>query len=105
MPRAVRSLAVIGLSWILCSCTQSMTQPMAEDLRFPSGFLFGTAIAGFQTEMGCPTVPAAECEDRNSDWYTFITAPSLVADKTQFIAGDPPSAGPGFYALYAGDLA
>jgi beta-glucosidase/6-phospho-beta-glucosidase/beta-galactosidase len=75
-----------------------------EDLRFPKGFLFGTAIAGFQAEMGCPTVDPARCEDRHSDWYDFITRPELVQDPGLFIAGDPPSAGPGFYELYPHDL-
>jgi beta-glucosidase/6-phospho-beta-glucosidase/beta-galactosidase len=75
-----------------------------EDLTFPQGFLFGSAIAGFQAEMGCPTVPASQCEDRNSDWYTFITRPELVHDAGLFLDGDPPSSGPGFYELYQQDL-
>jgi beta-glucosidase/6-phospho-beta-glucosidase/beta-galactosidase len=41
--------------------------------KFPKGFLFGTAIAGFQADMGCPTLPASQCEDPHSDWYAFIT--------------------------------
>jgi beta-glucosidase/6-phospho-beta-glucosidase/beta-galactosidase len=76
----------------------------SEDLTFPKGFLFGSAIAGFQVEMGCPTVPAAKCEDRNSDWYTWITKPELLADSGLYLEGDPPTAGPGFYELYQQDL-
>ena len=76
----------------------------AEDLTFPKGFLFGTATAGFQVEMGCPTIAAARCEDPNSDWYTWITDPTLIADKALSIAGTPPSQGPGFYELYPQDL-
>lgn len=75
-----------------------------EDLTLPKGFLFGSAIAGFQVEMGCPTVNAADCEDRNSDWYTWITNPALVSDPMLFIEGDPPSSGPGFFELYPQDL-
>jgi beta-glucosidase/6-phospho-beta-glucosidase/beta-galactosidase len=75
-----------------------------EDLTLPKGFLYGSAIAGFQVEMGCPTVNAAECEDRNSDWYTWITKPELLADSNLFLEGDPPSSGPGFYELYPQDL-
>ena len=75
-----------------------------QDVRFSSRFLYGTAIAGFQTEMGCPTLAAADCEDRHSDWYDFITNPALVSAPNLFIAGDPPSAGPGFYELYEQDL-
>jgi beta-glucosidase/6-phospho-beta-glucosidase/beta-galactosidase len=76
----------------------------AEDLTFPKGFLFGTATAGFQVEMGCPTTPAARCEDANSDWYTWITNPKLVADPALSITGTPPAQGPGFYELYPQDL-
>jgi beta-glucosidase/6-phospho-beta-glucosidase/beta-galactosidase len=79
--------------------------PAPEDLSLPQNFLFGTAIAGFQAEMGCPTIAKAECEDPNSDWYTFVTTPSLVQDSGLYIAGDPPSAGPGFYELYDADAA
>src|SRR5437868_13101511 len=28
---------------------------------FPKDFVFGSAIAGFQVDMGCPTIAAAEC--------------------------------------------
>jgi beta-glucosidase/6-phospho-beta-glucosidase/beta-galactosidase len=75
-----------------------------EDLTFPKGFLFGTATAGFQVEMGCPTIPAARCEDANSDWYTWITNPKLIGDSGLDIAGTPPGQGPGFYELYPQDL-
>jgi beta-galactosidase len=54
--------------------------------------------------MGCPTVAAAECEDRHSDWYDYITKPELVSAPSLYIAGDPPSTGPGFYELYEQDL-
>jgi beta-galactosidase len=76
----------------------------SENPRLPSGFLYGTAIAGFQTEMGCPTVAAADCEDRHSDWYDYITTPALVTAPNLYISGDPPSTGPGFYELYEQDL-
>lgn len=75
------------------------------DSPFPQNFQFGTAVAGFQVEMGCPTVAAAECEDRNSDWYAYITTPELLQDSTLYLNGDPPSAGPGFYELYPQDIA
>src|SRR5713101_8132279 len=54
--------------------------------------------------MGCPTVPAGQCEDRASDWYAWITRPELLADPGTYLAGTPPSAGPGFFELYAQDL-
>lgn len=71
---------------------------------FPKDFKFGTAIAGFQVDMGCPTLPAEECEDRNSDWYVWITDPSLQADENTHLSGHPPSAGPGHYELYEEDF-
>jgi beta-glucosidase/6-phospho-beta-glucosidase/beta-galactosidase len=55
--------------------------------------------------MGCPTTAPELCEDRNSDWYTWITRPELLADSSTFLAGTPPSAGPGFFELYPQDLA
>jgi hypothetical protein len=30
--------------------------PGHEPLAFPPGFLFGTSVAGFQVDMGCPTL-------------------------------------------------
>lgn len=71
---------------------------------FPKGFLWGTAIAGFQVDMGCPTLPAAQCEDPHSDWYQWVTDKDLLKDDATFLSGDPPSAGPGFWELWPGDL-
>ena len=81
---------------LLCACGGSDA--------FPRDFLFGAAIAGFQAEMGCPTIPAAQCEDRASDWYAWITTPSLLSDSSTYLAGTPPSGGPGFFELYPQDL-
>ncbi len=91
------------LAWVLV-VVGSAGCGSAEDLTLPKTFLYGSAIAGFQVEMGCPTISAAECEDRSSDWYTYITRPELVQDPMLFIAGDPPSSGPGFFELYPQDL-
>jgi beta-glucosidase/6-phospho-beta-glucosidase/beta-galactosidase len=71
---------------------------------FPSGFLFGTAIAGFQVDMGCPTLPAEECDDPNSDWYAFVTSPETLESAGAHLAGDAPSKGPGFWELYPEDM-
>jgi beta-glucosidase/6-phospho-beta-glucosidase/beta-galactosidase len=85
----------LALSLALSACGSS-----GESLTFPRGFLFGTAVAGFQVDMGCPTLPASACEDPNSDWYQFITSPVTMP----MLSGDPPSAGPGEWELYPGDL-
>lgn len=71
---------------------------------FPKDFVFGSAIAGFQVDMGCPSMPAAQCEDRNSDWYQWITTPRIVDNPLLFMSKDPPSKGPGFRELYEKDL-
>ncbi|MBM4342619.1 MAG: glycoside hydrolase family 1 protein [Deltaproteobacteria bacterium] len=67
---------------------------------FPKGFLWGAAIAGFQVDMGCPTLAAAECEDTKSDWWQWVTDPELVKDPITYQKGDPPSEGPGFWELW-----
>jgi beta-glucosidase/6-phospho-beta-glucosidase/beta-galactosidase len=76
----------------------------APALTFPSGFTWGAAISGFQVEMGCPTLPAADCEDRHSDWYEFITSGQL-GDLADLMSGDTPSQGPGHFELYDADFA
>lgn len=75
-----------------------------ENLAFPDGFLWGTAIAGFQADMGCPTLPREECEDENSDWYQFVTSPVFLTDEDVKLSGHPPSAGPGHFELYEADF-
>lgn len=74
------------------------------DGSFPKGFLFGTAVAGFQADMGCPTLPSSECEDPNSDWYQFVTSPVTLGDPQTYLSGDSPSAGPGQWELYEKDF-
>lgn len=76
----------------------------ATKSAFPRDFQFGTAIAGFQVDMGCPTMSAAQCEDRQSDWYQWITTPRITWNPILFMSGQAPSKGPGFYELYNQDL-
>ena len=65
--------------------------------RFPDSFVFGASVAGFQVDMGCPTLSRAECVDPNSDWYVFTTAPETVGDPSAHLSGqDPAVVGPGF---------
>jgi beta-glucosidase/6-phospho-beta-glucosidase/beta-galactosidase len=74
-------------------------------LPFPPGFVFGSAIAGFQADMGCPTLPRAECDDPNSDWYVFTTAAETVGDPNAHLSGQNPSlVGPGFWELFSQDI-
>jgi beta-glucosidase/6-phospho-beta-glucosidase/beta-galactosidase len=76
-----------------------------NEVQFPPGFLFGTAIAGFQADMGCPKLASPQCDDRNSDWFDFTTARATVSDPNAFLSGqDPTKVGPGFWELYAEDI-
>lgn len=78
----------------------------ASAFTFPKDFLFGAAIAGFQADMGCPTVGDDKCVDRNSDWYVFTTDDKTVSDPGAYLSGqDPARVGPGFWELYADDIA
>ena len=89
-----------------CTCFSSIV-PDKEKMskQFPYGFLFGTAIAGFQVDMGCPTIPPEICEDRNSDWYQFVTDSFFSKHQRLFIRGEPIKNSSGFYELFAEDLA
>lgn len=91
------------LAVTIASCSTPAPNPVPENFDFPKGFLFGTAIAGFQVDMGCPSMTAG-CLDPNSDWYTWVTKPEIVADPSAHVKGEPVTNGPGFYELYPQDL-
>jgi beta-glucosidase/6-phospho-beta-glucosidase/beta-galactosidase len=99
----IRLAPVCLLFVAACSDPTDETAP-PEDLSFPDSFVFGTATAGFQVDMGCPTLPAAECEDPGSDWYAFVTSDEMKMDPKNYLNGDPPSAGPGHWELYEKDF-
>ena len=65
---------------------------------FPPGFLWGTAISGFQTEMGGS--PASN--DPNSDWWVWTHDPANIA--AGITSGDLPEDGPAFYDRFASDI-
>lgn len=96
-----RAHLVLPLGLLLAACG---SDPQPETFVFPEGFLFGTAVAGFQADMGCPTLSPEVCDDPGSDWYAFVTSPEVIADPGAYLAGDPPSAGPGQWELYEADL-
>jgi beta-glucosidase/6-phospho-beta-glucosidase/beta-galactosidase len=66
------------------------------DARFPGGFLWGQATAGFQSEAG-----AGANTDRHSDWWVWSHDPQNVAAGR--VSGDLPEDGPGAWALYRRD--
>jgi beta-glucosidase/6-phospho-beta-glucosidase/beta-galactosidase len=84
---------------------QTPAPPPPVKGTFPRGFVFGTAIAGFQVDMGCPTLAAASCEDRASDWYQWITTPRILNNPILFMSKDAPATAPGFFETYDADLA
>ncbi|MEN9796559.1 MAG: hypothetical protein RL653_255, partial [Pseudomonadota bacterium] len=86
--------ATLGLA--LLGCMPKEPPP------FPADFTWGAAVAGFQVDMGCPTLPPERCEDRASDWYAFITGERFLSQS--YMVGDAPSKGPGFWELYPEDL-
>ena len=90
--------------WIafLLACTNNAADPSAA---FPDGFKFGSAVAGFQVDPGCPTLPRETCEDDASDWYQWVTDEELQEEYSLYISGEPLSNGPGHYELYPQDLA
>ena len=65
--------------------------------KFPKAFLWGTAIAGFQTEAG-----QGRNLDPASDWFAWTHDPANIADGS--VSGDLPEDGPGHWRLYRRDL-
>jgi beta-galactosidase len=66
---------------------------------FPKRFLWGTAIAAFQTEAGGRPAHA----DRHSDWWTWSHDPTQVRER--HVSGDLVERGPGHWRLYRRDAA
>jgi len=64
--------------------------------EFPEGFLWGTATAAFQIEMGRGET------DPNSDWYVWVHDENNI--RSGLVSGDLPENGPGFWELYPEDL-
>ncbi|UCD83814.1 MAG: glycoside hydrolase family 1 protein [Deltaproteobacteria bacterium] len=86
---------IIGLILVLSCGDDEREAPVG----FPEDFLWGTATAGFQVEMGCPTAP---CNDENSDWYQWVTDPGIIEEG--LVSGELPESGPGHYELYDTDF-
>jgi beta-galactosidase len=66
---------------------------------FPKGFLWGTAIAGFQTEAGGHPTNA----DRRSDWWVWSHDADNIAQGR--VSGDLVERGPGHWRLFRQDAA
>src|SRR5262245_29130464 len=68
----------------------------AAVLPFPEGFLWGTAISGFQSDMG-----VGAPDDLDTDWWTWVRDPANIAAGR--VSGDLPEDGPGFYTRFKSD--
>jgi beta-galactosidase len=83
----------------LSACTKP------PELEFPEGFEWGTATAGFQVDMGCPTWSDDECLDTASDWYQWVNDPDIIADDDLHTTGEDVRNGPGMWELWEQDAA
>lgn len=106
MDPRLRCIFPLALGLFACGDGGGNPAPnVAEELSFPEGFLFGTSIAGFQVDMGCPTLGPDECNDTKSDWYQFTTSPVTVGSSKAYLSGeDPAKVGPGFRELFDADI-
>lgn len=100
MIRKISGIAwTLGAVLLVAGCAKAVEdQPVANTTDpFPDGFLWGTATAGFQVDMGCST----PCPDLKSDWYQWATDPDIIA--ANLTNGDPLEDGPGHWEHYAED--
>ncbi len=95
---------VLLTALLLAACSEKPDETPAPKTGFPEGFLWGSAVAGFQVDMGCPTLAPEQCEDRGSDWYAWVTTPELQDDPSTHLAKHPMSHSPGFWELYEQDF-
>ena len=74
------------------------------ELAFPEDFLWGTATAGFQVDMGCPTWSDDVCVDTASDWYQWVNDDDVIGERDLFTNGDDVRLGPGMWELFEQDV-
>lgn len=95
------------LSWlgILVGCTAGKGDSgAAVGSVFPDGFEWGSATAGFQVDMGCPTWSDEDCNDVNSDWYQWVTTPEIIDNNSLYVTGQSVNDGPGMWELFEEDV-
>lgn len=82
---------------LACAAVAPTSASGASAVNFPRGFLWGTATAAFQVEMG-----RGRNVDRGSDWYAWTHDPANIASRR--VSADKPEQGPGEYALFRHDV-
>ncbi|MCB9663138.1 MAG: glycoside hydrolase family 1 protein [Alphaproteobacteria bacterium] len=96
------------LAWGAMACAHAGHRVVvipAHSGAFPEGFLWGAATAGFQVDMGCPTLPDAQCLDEASDWYQWVTDPRILGRADLHVTGEDVRRGPGMWELFEEDVA
>jgi beta-glucosidase/6-phospho-beta-glucosidase/beta-galactosidase len=86
-----RTLLALLLAVLACA-------PAAAAERFPRGFLWGTATAGFQSEAGGRPSHA----DHGSDWWVWSRDRANIAAGR--VSGHRVEDGPGFWRRWRGDV-
>lgn len=91
---------------LLIGAVSVATLPYTAHAAFPEGFKWGTAVAGFQVEMGGPSGQI----DPGSDWYAWThdaknrcDAPYNTTGCSPRVTKDLPENGPDYYELFAKD--
>ncbi|MEM3192356.1 MAG: glycoside hydrolase family 1 protein [Candidatus Parvarchaeota archaeon] len=67
-------------------------------LKFPEGFIWGTAISAFQTEMGSSEGSVYT----GTDWYEWANSEDIINEG--LVSGDRPQDGIGFWDFYEDDM-
>jgi beta-galactosidase len=93
-------MLIIG--WMAC---QKEPESPAVERDFPETFAWGTATAGFQVEMGCPTWSERDCPTPPSDWAQWVTDPEITSNPSLYVSGQPLTDGPGMWELFEEDVA
>ena len=96
--RAALRVATTLLATVVAAAVTAAPAAAGGGERFPSGFLWGTASAGFQSEAG----GSRENSDLRSDWWAFTHDPQLIRDGV--VSGDRVERGPAFWSEWPADL-
>jgi len=91
----IASAAAVAAVLLALPAVSAAQQPAGGGM--PKGFLWGTAIAGFQSEMG-----RGRDTDPTSDWWSWVHDKGNIA--SGIVSGEMPENGPGFWSKYAADV-